>query len=49
MDSGRLKMHGPSQLKRAVPAWLGTALSHGAHGSRRTERLAPPNFGSKEA
>ena len=26
MDSGRLKMHGPSQLKRALPAWLGAAL-----------------------
>ena len=49
MDSGRLKMHGPSQLKRAVPAWLGTALSHWAHGSRRSERLVPSNFGSKEA
>jgi putative sterol carrier protein len=49
MDSGRLKLHGPSQLKRAVPAWLSAALPHGAHGSRRTEWLVPPNFGSKEA
>jgi putative sterol carrier protein len=49
MDSGRLKMHGPSQLKRAVPAWLGAARPHGAHGSWRTGWLVPPNFGSKEA
>jgi putative sterol carrier protein len=49
MDSGRLKMHGPSQLKRAVPAWLGAALPPRAHGSRCTERLVPSNFGSKEA
>jgi DNA-binding HxlR family transcriptional regulator len=37
MDSGRLKMHGPSQMKRALPAWLGTAPPHGAHGSRGIE------------
>jgi DNA-binding HxlR family transcriptional regulator len=49
LDSGRLKMQGPSQLKRGVRAWLGAALPHGANGSRRTERLVPPNFGSTEA
>ena len=26
--SGRLKIHGPAQLKRAIPAWLGTGLPH---------------------
>jgi hypothetical protein len=40
--SGRLKMHGPSQLKRAVPVWLGAALPHGVQGSRRTEWPVPP-------
>jgi hypothetical protein len=49
MNSGRLKMHGPSQLRRAVPVWLGAALPHGTHGSGKTERLAPPSFRSKEA
>jgi DNA-binding HxlR family transcriptional regulator len=49
MDSGRLKLHGPSQLKRAVPAWLGAALPKGARGSRYHGWLVPPNFGSKEA
>jgi DNA-binding HxlR family transcriptional regulator len=48
MDSGRLTMQGPSQLKRAVPAWLDAARPHGAHGSRDTDRLVPPNLGSKE-
>lgn len=48
MDSGRLKMQGPSQLKRAVPAWLDAARPHGAHGSRYTDRLVAPNVGSKE-
>lgn len=28
LRSGRLKMHGPSQLRRAVPAWFGVALAH---------------------
>jgi DNA-binding HxlR family transcriptional regulator len=32
IDSGRLKMHGPSKLKRAVPGWLGVPLPQGAHG-----------------
>lgn len=49
MASGRLKLHGPSQLKRAVPSWLGAARPHGAHGSPYTGRLVPPDFGSKKA
>ena len=49
INSGRLKIHGPSQLKRAVPAWLGAPFSNTASGSRRTESVVPPNFRSKEA
>jgi DNA-binding MarR family transcriptional regulator len=33
VDSGQLKINGPSELKRAVPAWLDVALPRGARGS----------------
>jgi len=39
IDSGRLKLHGSSKLKRAVPAWLSAALPHKVHGSRRADRV----------